>query len=121
VILQGPNTRVDCKILLSRKPRNSTKTGKGWRYFCTENGLKEGDIVLFEMHNNFMNMNIEVFINGSFLWLTLSIFCNLIILFSIEIWLYWCFLNSCIPFLNMTIYNNFNYDYYYFYQIYSLY
>ena len=64
VFLIGPKTIVNCKILLSNRNRSSTKIGQGWRLFCIENELKEGDIVVFQTDNDFIEPNIEVFING---------------------------------------------------------
>ena len=64
VFLIGPKTIVNCKILISNKNRSSTKKGQGWRLFCYENELKEGDIVLFQTDNDFIEPNIEVFVNG---------------------------------------------------------
>jgi len=52
------------KILISKKPRSSTKIGQGWRLFCFENALKEGNIIVFQVDNSFIEPNIEVFING---------------------------------------------------------
>ena len=64
VFLLGPKTIVTCKIIISCKPRSSTKICKGWRQFYTENGSKEGGIVVFQMDNDFIYPNIEVFVNG---------------------------------------------------------
>jgi len=64
VFLIGPKTIVNCKILISNKYRCSTKIGQGLRLFCSENGLKEGDIVLFQADNDFIEPNIEVFFHG---------------------------------------------------------
>ena len=64
VFLIGPKTIVNCKILISKKHRSSTKIGQGWRLFCSENDLKEGDIVVFQANNDFIEPNIEVFVNG---------------------------------------------------------
>jgi len=63
VFLIGPKIIVNCKILIS-KPRSSTKIGQGWRLFCSENYLKVGDIVIFQVDNNFIEPNNEVFVNG---------------------------------------------------------
>jgi len=59
-----PKTIVNCKILISNKNRSSTKISQGWRLFCSENELKEGDIVVFQADNDFIEPNIEVFVNG---------------------------------------------------------
>jgi len=48
VVLLSCKTGVQCKLLLS-KTKNSTKFGQGWRQFCTEHGLNEGDTLLFEV------------------------------------------------------------------------
>jgi len=40
------------------------KIGQGWRLFCCENELKEGDIVVFQIDNDFIEPNIKVFVNG---------------------------------------------------------
>ena len=64
VFLIGPKTIINCKILISNRNRSSTKIGQGWRLFCCENELKEGDIVVFQTDNDFIEPNIEVFING---------------------------------------------------------
>ena len=64
VFLIGSKTIVNCKILISNKNRSSTKIGQGWRLFCSENELKEGDIVVFQAYNDFIEPNIEVFVNG---------------------------------------------------------
>ena len=64
VFLIGPKTIVNCKILISKKHRSSTKIGQDWRVFCSENELKEGDIVVFQADNDFIEPNIEVFVNG---------------------------------------------------------
>jgi len=37
---------------------------QGGRVFCSENELKEGDIVVFQPDNDFIEPNIEVFVNG---------------------------------------------------------
>jgi len=58
VFLIGPKIIVNCKILISKKHRSS------WRLFCSENDLKEGDIVVFQADNDFIEPNIEVFVNG---------------------------------------------------------
>jgi len=64
VFLIGPKTIVNCKILISNKQRSSTKIGQGWRLFCSENELKEGDIVVFQANNDFIESNVEIFVNG---------------------------------------------------------
>jgi len=64
VFLIGPKTIVNCKILLSNRNRSSTKIGQGWGLFCCENELKEGDIIVFQTDNDFIEPNIEVFVNG---------------------------------------------------------
>ena len=51
-------------ILISNKQRSSIKIGQGWRLFCSENKLKEGDIVVFQADNDFIESNVEVFVNG---------------------------------------------------------
>jgi len=64
VYLIGPKTIVNCKILISNKQRSSTKIGQGWRLFCSKNELKEGYIVAFQADNDFIEPNVEVFVNG---------------------------------------------------------
>ena len=63
VFLIRPKTIVNSKILISKKHRSSTKIGQGWRVFCFENELKEGDIVIFQVDNDFIEPNIEVLVN----------------------------------------------------------
>jgi len=65
VVLLSPKTGVLCKVLLS-KTKNSTKFGMGWRQFCTEHGLKEGDTLLFEVDHSETEPIIDVFINECF-------------------------------------------------------
>jgi len=36
-VLIGPKTIVNCKILISKKHRSSTKIGQGWKLFCSKN------------------------------------------------------------------------------------
>jgi len=38
----------------------------GWRQFCTEHGLKEGDTLLFEVDHSETEPIIDVFINECF-------------------------------------------------------
>jgi len=64
VFLIGPKTIVNCKILISNKQRSSIKIGQCWRLFCSQNELKEGDIVVFQADNDFIKPNVEVFVNG---------------------------------------------------------
>jgi len=62
VVLSGPNSVVGCKLLISDSLR-STKFGKGWKEFCNEHQLKEGDRVLFEVDHADANEFITVFVN----------------------------------------------------------
>ena len=55
---------MNCKRLISNKQWTSTKIGQGWRLFCSENQLKEGDIVVCQADNDFIEPNVEVFVNG---------------------------------------------------------
>ncbi|QCD94077.1 hypothetical protein DEO72_LG5g2155 [Vigna unguiculata] len=62
VVLSGPKSVVVCKLLISDSPR-STKIGKGWKEFCSEHQLKEGDRVLFEVDHADADEFIIVFVN----------------------------------------------------------
>ncbi|KOM42601.1 hypothetical protein LR48_Vigan05g020500 [Vigna angularis] len=63
VMLLGQKDVIMCSVLVS-VTRNSTKFGKGWKEFCTEYGLKEGDVLLFEVNNLGNDIIVEVYING---------------------------------------------------------
>jgi len=63
VYLLARRSGVECKLLVSRTKR-STKFGQGWRQFCVDNQLKEGDRVPFEVDHVQKHCIIEVFING---------------------------------------------------------
>ncbi|BAT95429.1 hypothetical protein VIGAN_08215100 [Vigna angularis var. angularis] len=63
VMLLGQKDGVMCSVLVS-VTRNSTKFGKGWKEFCTEYGLKEGDVLVFEVNNLGNDILVEVYING---------------------------------------------------------
>ncbi|BAT88727.1 hypothetical protein VIGAN_05231500 [Vigna angularis var. angularis] len=63
VMLLGQKDSVMCSVLVS-VTRNSTKFGKGWKEFCTEYGLKEGDVLVFEVNNLGNDILVEVYING---------------------------------------------------------
>jgi len=62
VVLSGPNSVVVCKLLILYSPR-STKIWKGWKEFCNEHQLKEGDCVLFEVDHADADEFIIVFVN----------------------------------------------------------
>jgi len=62
VVLSGPNSVVVCKLLISDSP-HSTKIGKGWKQFCNEHQLKEGDCVLFQVDHVDVDEFITVFVN----------------------------------------------------------
>jgi len=63
VYLLATRSGVECKLLVSRNKR-STKFGQGWRQFCVDNQLKEGDRLVFEVDHVQKHCIIEVFING---------------------------------------------------------
>ncbi|KOM56637.1 hypothetical protein LR48_Vigan10g252900 [Vigna angularis] len=63
VMLLGQKDGIMCSVLVS-VTRNSTKFGKGWKEFCTEYGLKEGDVLVFEVNNLGNDILVEVYING---------------------------------------------------------
>ncbi|XP_052728548.1 protein FAR1-RELATED SEQUENCE 5-like [Vigna angularis] len=63
IMLLGQKDGVMCSVLVS-VTRNSTKFGKGWKEFCTEYGLKEGDVLVFEVNNLGNDILVEVYING---------------------------------------------------------
>ncbi|QCD87470.1 hypothetical protein DEO72_LG3g2006 [Vigna unguiculata] len=48
IYLVARRSGVECKLLVSQKNK-STKFGQGWRQFCAENRLKEGDRLVFEV------------------------------------------------------------------------
>ncbi|XP_027909663.1 uncharacterized protein LOC114168889 [Vigna unguiculata] len=56
---------VECKLLVSQKNK-STKLGQGWRKFCAENRLKEGDRLVFEVDHVQKQPIVEVYINGCY-------------------------------------------------------
>jgi len=62
VVLSGPKSVIVCKLLISDPPR-STKIGNGWKEFCNEHQLKEGDRVLFEVDHVDADEFIIVFVN----------------------------------------------------------
>jgi len=63
IYLMTKRSGVECKLLVSRIKR-STKFSQGWRQFCVENWLKEGERLVFEVDHLQKQPIVNVFING---------------------------------------------------------
>jgi len=62
LMLVGLKTVVTCKIL-NLETSYVTRILDGWKQFCIDHGLKEGDRVLFEMEMAGDDEVVEVFVN----------------------------------------------------------
>jgi len=65
IYLVGRRRGVECKLLLSQE-NETTKLGQGWRKFCAQNRLKEGDRLVFEVDQVQKLPIVEVYINGCY-------------------------------------------------------
>ncbi|QCD92953.1 hypothetical protein DEO72_LG5g1022 [Vigna unguiculata] len=65
IYLVGRRRGVECKLLVSQKDE-TTKLGQGWRKFCSQNRLKEGDRLVFEVDHVQKQPVVEVYINGCY-------------------------------------------------------
>jgi len=59
-VLYGPKERVECKLLI--RPR-SVKIGSGWKHFHEVHGLKEKDLILFEVDDQQASNDVNVLLN----------------------------------------------------------
>lgn len=69
LLLRGPPGSVtQCSLLIRRTPRKSIKIGQGWKQFCSVNGLRERDGVVFQFQSENVNVvNVRnKFLTGSF-------------------------------------------------------
>jgi len=65
IYLVARRSGVECKLLVSQKNK-TTKFGQGWRKFCAENRLNEGDRLVFEVDHVQKQPIVEVYINGCY-------------------------------------------------------